>query len=54
MKFKTAHFYFLPQVFSDEHRYEEYVFTIEGEMVNYFIENKGLDQTFYWNKSHNN
>jgi hypothetical protein len=23
-------------------------------MINYFIENAGLDQTFYWNKSHSN
>lgn len=29
---------------------KDYVFTTEIEMVNYFIENKGLNQTFYWNK----
>jgi hypothetical protein len=33
---------------------EEYIFESEDEMINYFIENIGLTQTFYWNKSHNN
>lgn len=29
---------------------ENYVFKSEDEMINYFIENKGLTQTFYWTK----
>lgn len=29
-------------------------FTSEDEMINYFIENAGLTQTFYWNKNHDN
>ncbi|REC62090.1 hypothetical protein DRF65_12150 [Chryseobacterium pennae] len=33
---------------------KDYVFTTEIEMINYFIENKGLNQTFYWNKSLHN
>ncbi|UHO36892.1 hypothetical protein H5J24_13935 [Chryseobacterium capnotolerans] len=33
---------------------KDYVFTTEIEMVNYFIENKGLNQSFYWNKSLHN
>lgn len=33
---------------------EDYVFNTEDEMINYFIENTGLDQTFYWNKNHDN
>jgi hypothetical protein len=28
----------------------EYVFRSEEEMINYFIDNTGLTQTFYWNK----
>lgn len=31
-----------------------YVFKTEGEMINYFIENKGHDQMFYWNKNFDN
>jgi hypothetical protein len=33
---------------------EIYIFKTEDEMINYFIENTGLTQTFYWNKNHNN
>jgi len=33
---------------------ENYVFKTEDEMINYFIENTGLYQTFYWNKNYNN
>ena len=33
---------------------EDYIFKTEDEMINYFMENDGLTQTFYWNKSHNN
>ncbi len=33
---------------------ENYVFKTEYEMINYFIENSGLNQTFYWNKSYDN
>ncbi len=33
---------------------ENYVFKTEDEMINYFIENTGLEQTFYWNKNHDN
>lgn len=33
---------------------ENYVFKTEDEMINYFIENTGLDQTFYWNKNYDN
>ncbi|MCS4302121.1 hypothetical protein [Chryseobacterium sp. BIGb0232] len=33
---------------------KDYVFTTEIEMISYFIENKGLNQTFYWNKSLHN
>lgn len=33
---------------------ENYIFSTEDEMINYFIENDGLIQTFYWNKNHNN
>ncbi|WP_156140829.1 hypothetical protein [Sporocytophaga myxococcoides] len=33
---------------------EDYVFKTEDEMINYFIENTGLNQTFYWNKNHDN
>lgn len=29
---------------------DEYVFKSEDEMVRYFITNKELSQTFYWNK----
>ena len=28
----------------------DYVFKTEDEMINYFIENPGLEQTFYWNQ----
>ncbi len=31
-----------------------YIFKTEDEMINYFIENTGLDQTFYWNKYYDN
>lgn len=30
------------------------IFKTEDEMINYFIENTGLTQNFYWNKNHNN
>lgn len=33
---------------------EEYIFKTENEMINYFIENTGLNQTFYWNRYHDN
>lgn len=33
---------------------ESYVFKTEDELINYFIENTGLKQTFYWNKNHDN
>ena len=33
---------------------EEYIFKTEDEMINYFIDNTGLTQTFYWNKIHDN
>jgi len=33
---------------------ENYIFKSEDEMINYFIENTGLDQTFYWNKNYDN
>jgi hypothetical protein len=33
---------------------ENYVFKTEDEMINYFIENTELNQTFYWNKNHDN
>lgn len=33
---------------------ENYVFKTEDEMINYFIEKTGINQTFYWNKNHNN
>lgn len=33
---------------------ENYVFKTEDEMINYFIENKGLTQTFYWTKRRDN
>lgn len=33
---------------------ENYVFKTEDEMINYFIENTGLEQNFYWNKNHDN
>ena len=33
---------------------ENYIFKTEDEMINYFIENTGLDQTFYWNKYYDN
>ncbi|PZP44362.1 MAG: hypothetical protein DI598_14610 [Pseudopedobacter saltans] len=29
-------------------------FNTEDEMINYFINNNGLNQTFYWNKYHDN
>jgi guanylate kinase len=33
---------------------ENYIFKTEDEMINYFIENTGLCQTFYWNKYYDN
>ncbi|MDR6370761.1 hypothetical protein J2795_002473 [Chryseobacterium bernardetii] len=33
---------------------KNYIFKTEDEMIGYFIENPGLDQTFYWNKYHDN
>ena len=33
---------------------EDYIFESEDEMINYFIENSRLAQTFYWNKNHDN
>ncbi len=33
---------------------ESYIFKTEDEMINYFVENTGLTQTFYWNKKNNN
>jgi hypothetical protein len=33
---------------------EDYIFESEDEMINYFIENTGLAQTFYWNKNQDN
>ncbi|UPQ79010.1 hypothetical protein M0M57_15495 [Flavobacterium azooxidireducens] len=33
---------------------ENYIFKTEDEMINYLIENTGLDQTFYWNKNYDN
>lgn len=33
---------------------EDYIFESEDEMINYFMENTGLTQTFYWNKNHDN
>ena len=33
---------------------EHYIFKTEDEMINYFIENTGLNQTFYWNKNYDN
>lgn len=33
---------------------ETYVFISEEEMIDYFIDNKGLEQTFYWNKHQDN
>lgn len=32
----------------------EYVFRSEREMVLFFIDNKNIEQVFYWNKYHNN
>lgn len=31
-----------------------YVFKTEDEMINYFLENKGIEQTFYWNQLQDN
>lgn len=33
---------------------KEYEFNSEEEMVNFFIENKGISQSFYWNKYEDN
>jgi len=33
---------------------ENYEFKTEEEIINYFIENNGLNQNFYWNKNHDN
>ena len=33
---------------------ETYVFVSEEEMIDYFIDNTGLDQSFYWNKHRDN
>lgn len=33
---------------------DEYIFESEDEMINYFIENTGLAQIFYWNKNDDN
>lgn len=33
---------------------ESYIFKTEHEMINYFIDNSGVEQTFYWNKYHDN
>ncbi|SDI21394.1 hypothetical protein [Chryseobacterium jejuense] len=33
---------------------ENYIFKTEDEMINYFIKNKALDQTFLWNKYDSN
>jgi hypothetical protein len=33
---------------------EGYIFDSEDEIINYFIENTGLVQTFYWNKNNDN
>lgn len=36
-------------------RYDQnYIFKTEDEMIDYFIENPALEQTFYWNKYHDN
>ncbi len=32
----------------------DYIFKSEDEMINYFIENSGLTQNFYWNQYHDN
>ena len=33
---------------------DEYEFQSEEEMINYFIDNSNVDQTFYWNQSEDN
>jgi hypothetical protein len=33
---------------------KDYIFKSEDEMINYFIENTGLTQDFYWNKKNDN
>ncbi|KAB1231044.1 hypothetical protein [Chryseobacterium viscerum] len=33
---------------------KDYIFKTEDEMINYFIETPSIDQTFYWNKYHDN
>ncbi|AZA82938.1 hypothetical protein C1637_17665 [Chryseobacterium lactis] len=33
---------------------QNYIFKTEDEMVNYFIGNTGISQTFYWNKYQDN
>lgn len=33
---------------------KDYIFKTEDEMIGYFIESPALDQTFYWNKYHDN
>lgn len=40
--------------YADRLNDEKYVFKTEDEMINYFIENTGLNQTFYWTKNHDN
>lgn len=33
---------------------KDYIFTSEDEMIHYFIDTPAIDQTFYWNKYHDN
>ncbi|MGH1516211.1 hypothetical protein [Chryseobacterium sp. JK1] len=33
---------------------KDYIFKTEYEMINYFIETPSINQTFYWNKYHDN
>jgi hypothetical protein len=33
---------------------KNYIFKTEDEMISYFIETPSIDQTFYWNKYHDN
>ncbi|MBI3220549.1 MAG: hypothetical protein HYZ44_13630 [Bacteroidetes bacterium] len=40
--------------FASQLENEEYVFKTEDERINYFIENRDLAQTFYWNQYQDN
>jgi len=40
--------------YTSRHDDGKYVFKTEDEMINYFIENSRLSQTFYWHKTEDN